>query len=107
MTPEQTQERLESFRKTAPRGAKRNPVWFDVAPRYTCGSPGMVGEEIALWLARRELEGYRYAMDGGEEQARALREGLTGIAQARRETPKGWDVLDLCTGERRLRPFGT
>lgn len=81
-----------------------------VAPRYTPGSPALVDMTTALRVAAEEAEAIQAALDGawGEEQkARAERLGLRGIAEDKREQGSGkkhgWDVLDLCTGERFFR----
>jgi hypothetical protein len=81
-----------------------------VAPRYTPGSPALVRATIALQVAREEVDAIEVALEGfwGEEQqARAKRLGLRGIVEEKRETGSGkkhgWDVIDLCTGERFFR----
>lgn len=98
-------DRIKDF-----KGRRRNPVRFNVRPRYTPGSPAQVSEKTARMVAHQEqtLGGYPAYIEGiyGEEnKAKAQREGLAGIVEARIETRKGWDVLDLITGERFLRPF--
>lgn len=102
-TRQETEERLAEF-----IGRRRTPVRFNVAPRYTPGSPAQVPLETALRVAAQERQSYAYARDarygvGGVEKAQ--REGLLGIVEAVCETRKGWDTLDLVTGERRLVPF--
>jgi hypothetical protein len=89
---------------------KRADYRFNVAPRYSCGSPAMVSEGIAMHVAANEQSAYGYILAGsqgdkGEEEA--LRDGLGGIVTAMREQPrgKGWDILDLLTGERTLKAF--
>lgn len=106
MTKQEIAERLTHFHRTAPKGAKGNAVWFDVYPRFIGGSPAQVSEAQAVHQALQELDAYESELAGSpEEQAKAQSQGIAHIAQARRETPKGWDILDLCTGERQLRPF--
>ena len=87
--------------------ARRKPH-FNVAPRYTCGSPAQVPQALALRVAAQEKEAYERSLTGiyGEaDQALAEQKGLAGIAEERLETAKGWQVRDLCTGEVFLRPF--
>lgn len=88
---------------------------YNVSPRYSPGSPALVSREIALKVARDEKEFIQHALEGawGEEQKkRAERLGLRGIVEARDERRSGknsgWEVEDLCTGERffRLAPEG-
>ena len=83
---------------------------FNVAPRYTPGSPALIDEATARRAANAEKEFIEHALSGawGEEQkARAARLGLRGIVEYRVEQGSGkklgWDVLDLCTGERFFR----
>lgn len=82
--------------------------YFNVRPRYAGGSPAMVDERTALRVARDETEGHHRAMEGayGEtEIERAKREGLFGVAEQVTERADAWIVLDLCTGDRYVRPF--
>lgn len=100
-TIEDRDRRLEEWRKERPRSR----FFFNVAPRYTPGSPAMVDGETAFRVAASELVGYDYARDaryGEEDVERAQKLGPAGIVTAVRELPrgKGWDVLDLITGER-------
>ncbi len=88
--------------------ATRKAAHFNVKPRYTPGSPGMVDETLALRVAAQEKDSYETCLTGiyGEEmKAKAEREGLFGIAEEVRETRKGWEVRDLITRETYLRPF--
>ena len=58
--------------------------FFDVQPRYSCGSPAMVGPNDAGRCAEDELRFYGHATEGvyGEEAAaRAKQLGLSGIVQ--------------------------
>ena len=82
---------------------------FNVAPRYTCGSPAMVDEATARDVADSEKVGYERALAGfygDEERTKAEREGLNGIAEIFYETKKNWHIHDLCTGEVRTKEFG-
>lgn len=90
-TRQETEERLHEFAR-----GRRSPVWFNVAPRYTPGSPALVSSGQALHVAASE----RQAMDYEDGPTRP-----SGIVEATVETRKGWDTLDLITGERRLVPF--
>lgn len=90
------------------RRAKK--VHFAVKPRYSCGSPCYsVGERIARSVVDDEIFNRNAALDGiygDEKKAEAEQLGLSGIVEARMEAPrgKGWDVLDLITGEKRFEP---
>ena len=87
---------------------RRRQVWFNVAPRYTSGSPALVPMDTALRVARQERKSYEDALRGrygDDDRQEALEKGLSGIAEIHYETRKGWDVLDLCTSERFIRPF--
>lgn len=87
---------------------KRKPLYYNVAPRYTPGSPALVRQEIAEQVAAEEARAIEYYLKGymGEEsRAIAERLGLAGIVELRHEMRKGWDVIDLCTGTRHFRPF--
>ena len=82
---------------------------FNVAPRYTCGSPAMVDEDTARRVALQERDGHERTLTGvygDEEVERAHRLGLNGIAEIFYETKKNWHIHDLITGEVRTREFG-
>lgn len=81
--------------------------YYTVAPRYTCGSPALVDGRTAERVAKEEqgvidwvLQGY----EGEERRLRAEKLGLRGIAEFKIERGSGrkhgWEVHDLCTGER-------
>ena len=79
---------------------------YNVAPRYTPGSPALVPERIAMRVAEEEKRAIKDVLDGFEgpqRQKRAQNLGLRGIVEARicRGSGKklGWEVVDLCTGE--------
>jgi hypothetical protein len=98
-------KRFEEYQKL---GRKR--IHFNVAPRYTPGSPAQVPIRTAVMVALEERQAIKHNLDGiyGEERRKKAEElGLKGIVEARREGPKkrGWDVLDLITGERFDRPY--
>lgn len=76
---------------------------YNVAPRYTPGSPAMVSQEVAERVAKEEAAFIKTALSGrwGERhQARAARLGLSGIVELRVERRDHWEVTDLCTGAR-------
>src|SRR3990172_8687499 len=89
--------------------------YYNVRPRYTCGSPAIVDAQTAARVARQEKEGFETALSGiygPEEQARAGRDGLRGIAEAvlkehRQNRRDGFIVRDLITGEEYWRPQRT
>jgi hypothetical protein len=83
---------------------------FNVAPRYSPGSPALVDEGIARKVAEDEKRFIEHALEGvwGEAQkARAEKLGLRGIVEYRVEKGSGkklgWQVEDLCTGEKFFR----
>ncbi len=83
---------------------------YNVAPRYTPGSPALVPERIAMRVAEEEKLAIKDVLDGfhgSERQKRAQNLGLRGIVESRicRGSGKklGWEVVDLCTGERFFR----
>lgn len=81
----------------------RNPPRFSVRPRYTAGSPGQVGEELALTIASQEKEDYERCLEGiyGEKQLHRAKElGLRGIVEEMVEHKGGFKVTDLITGEK-------
>lgn len=72
--------------------------YFDVAPRYSAGSPAAVREEIALQVMKDERAHIRYFLDGtfGEEnQQLAQRLGLHGIVVLIRERGGKLVIEDL------------
>lgn len=84
----------------------RKTGFYDVRPRYTPGSPGLVDEATAQRVAKEERESYEHALSGimGEiDKARAEKLGLRGIVQWKQEKgagkKQGWEVVDLVTGE--------
>ncbi len=79
---------------------------YNVAPRYTAGSPAIVDARTAERVAAQEknaivsiLESY----EGERAAERARRLGLRGIVECRTERGSGkklgWDIVDLCTEE--------
>ena len=80
-------------------------VYWNVAPRYTAGSPAMVSETIARRVAKQEQDAIIAAREGafGEKaQEMAERLGLAGIVWSSLETRKGVIITDLLTGEARV-----
>lgn len=81
---------------------------YNVAPRYTPGSPALVPRDVAEKVAQEEKHFVEHALSGawGERnKAMAERLGLRGIVELRKERRDHWEVLDLCTGERFKRLF--
>lgn len=81
---------------------------YNVAPRYTCGSPAMVDRQTCEKVAAEEKEAYAHALDGSSgERDRSVAEaaGLDFIAYTMRELKKTWEVDDLITGKRHVWPF--
>jgi hypothetical protein len=90
------------------RQSPRRRHHFNVAPRHSPGSPAMVDFGTAAHVADQEMLFHAHAIAGRygtEARKRAEAAGLKGIVECRRETRKGWEVLDLLTGETFLRPF--
>lgn len=88
--------------------ARRNK-YYDVRPRYTPGSPAMVGSRIALQVAQEEEQFIQHALEGvwGDEQKlRAEVLGLSGIVMNRKEVRGGWEVIDVITGDVSFHPSG-
>jgi hypothetical protein len=84
-------------------------IHYNVAPRYTGGSPAQVPRDTALKVAGEEKVAHNRALEGlyGEEMQKQAEEfGLAGIAEERTEFGTGWIVLDLCTAKEFFRPFG-
>jgi hypothetical protein len=80
---------------------KKNGM-YNVRPRYTCGSPGLVPEHIARRLAEEEKIAFQRYLSGvyGEEGVtKAQKEGLVGIADVYTEKRDHWIVEDLITRE--------
>jgi hypothetical protein len=83
-------------------------IYWDVAPRYTGGSPAMVDRETARRVAVQEKLSYEHALKGiygPLEQVKAAGLGLAGIVEERYERAKGWQVRDVITEEEFFRPF--
>lgn len=77
---------------------------YNVAPRYSAGSPALVDERTADEVQVAELEGYARAMSGiygAEKQDRARRLGLSGIVEHRQVFAHHFIATDRITGERR------
>jgi len=82
--------------------------FYDVAPRYTCGSPALVSRRTGEGVAKDERDAYERHLEGlyGEEgKAKAMRLGLSRIVWTRvREEHRGKRCvihnLDAITGER-------
>lgn len=86
--------------------------FYQVAPRYTPGSPAMVNEATARQVAKDEQDAYgdRHRFLGvahPSHRTAADDKGLDGIVEYLVEGRQGWDVLDLITEKRHTRPFAT
>jgi hypothetical protein len=82
----------------------RPGISYNVAPRYSAGSPASVDRATALRAAADELEAYQRTVDGayGEEQReRALRLGISGIVEEREIYAHHYLATDCMTGEQR------
>lgn len=81
---------------------------YNVAPRYTSGSPAAVDETTALHVAAQELDAYDRNVSGRygiELKDAAQRKGLKGIVELRTERAGCWVVEDLLTNDKFLRAF--
>lgn len=84
----------------------RAKAYSYVRPRYSCGSPAMVTDDIALRVADDEKSDYAHILEGiegAERKKRAEILGLRGIAYVMAEKGSGrnfrWLIFDLITGE--------
>lgn len=97
----------------------RRRTYFEVRPRYTAGSPGMVDEAQARRVAREEWASYQSELSGiyGRAQQRTAMEigllpqpvaglfGARGIVEAVEEHDNHWLVTDVLTGKVFRRDF--
>jgi len=84
-----------------------NLTW-NVAPRYTAGSPAMVDTETARRVAIQEKEAIQGHLDGffgDEAREKAQRLGLAGIVWSTLETHRMLRTTDLITGESKNEPI--
>lgn len=80
-------------------------VIYQVAPRFTPGSPAQVDSATAERVAREERAAYQDELDRtGKTDPTA--QGLEGVAECLQELAngRGWHVMDLITGRRYVRP---
>lgn len=83
-------------------------MYYNVKPRYTPGSPGMVDQKTAEHVAAQERRCFKEALDGtyGDHlQNVAKTQELLGIVERVYETAIGWEVHDLLTDAQYMRPF--
>lgn len=76
--------------------------YFNVAPRYTTGSPAMVKDETARQVAKQESSAYKRHLSGtyGDSAKEfAERTGLRGISYLTTERGKWMWVQDIITNE--------
>ena len=88
--------------------APHRNITFNVAPRYTPGSPAAVPYETALKVAREERFSYEAAKEGtiGDDlKLKADTVGLDMIVFEMDETAKGWNVHDMITDKQWFWPF--
>lgn len=82
--------------------------YYELAPRYTPGSPAAVDEATARRVAKEEKDAYTCTLEGiyGEAaKAVALEKGLALIAFEMCEKASGWVIHDLITDEWWWWPF--
>ena len=87
--------------------------YYQIAPRYTASSPGVVDRSTAECVAEDEKQGYARCLEGGhgdEELKKARIMGLRGIVERKTEKVRGkkpyYEIYDLCTGETHEMPLG-
>ena len=86
---------------------------YNVAPRYTPGSPAMVAQHIAERVIEQEQDGYRHALEGiygVDAQRVAQTQGLAGIVWTTTERRNALIKSDLITGvvtSQRIKRDGT
>lgn len=82
---------------------------YQVAPRYTPGSPAQVDAATASRVAAQEADTYRNLMAGAasstSEHQKAVKLGLEGIVEMLYEQQHCWHVTDVITGKESTRPF--
>ena len=79
-------------------------ISYNVAPRYSCGSPAAVDRLTAFKVVTDELNAYNRALAGayGEEgRQRAETLGISGIVEEREIHAHHYFATDCMTGERR------
>lgn len=86
----------------------KNPIRYNVAPRYTAGSPAQVDQKTALRVARQETQailGYLEGIYGEEAQQKAQRLGLEWIVYSLTETSRVLIYFDIITGVMLTKPL--
>lgn len=83
----------------------RRRIHYNVAPRFTSGSPAQVPFDTAMHVADQERGAYDnlVALDPGHVDAQPHR--LEGIVEEREERADHWFVTDLLTGKQFIRLF--
>ena len=74
-------------------------ITFNVAPRYTAGSPAAVDYRTAIRVVSQERDSYEHAKGTPEDK------GLELIVFEMDETSKGWNVHDMITDRQWFWPF--
>ncbi len=78
-------------------------TFYQVAPKYTAGSPAQVDEQTARRVAAEEARSYANHLEGvygPEDQEKAQAEGLGGISERVTQHAGHMVVEDLITGQR-------
>lgn len=82
--------------------------YFNVAPRYTPGSPAQVDFDTATRVVDEERRAYEYTLAGARSPdvaRQAALDGLAGIVEERLEKADCWVVTDMITGRKFVRMF--
>lgn len=83
-------------------------ITYNVAPRFTPGSPAAVDLATATKVVDDERRAYRATLEGvygADAVWRANKDGLDGIVEERDERSDCWLVTDMITGRRFIRLF--
>jgi hypothetical protein len=84
----------------------RAPVYYNVAPRFTCGSPAQVPFDTAARVADQECAAFERLKDEDPGHVDVVRkDAAAGIVEERTERTDHWDITDMVTGERFIRMF--
>ena len=86
----------------------RSRTHYNVAPRYSPGSPAQVDFETASGVVDDERHGHKAALEGAygpERKAQAEQDGLDGIVEERIEKADCWVIIDMITGRQFVRMF--
>ncbi len=83
----------------------KRPIYYNVNPRFTCGSPAQVSFDIARRVADQERQAYDHLvrMDPGHVDVQPHR--LEGIVEERVENADHWFITDMLTAKQFIRMF--